>query len=226
MYREKPRHLKPLGQTQALLSDRSAPAQWGAYRALASLFLSEGVREQRAFAVAGVRREAVHAEVCANLAITLSSVTPVLLIDACLYAPRQQELFQIPNSRGLSDVLAGRCTLVQAVQKNVRPSLAVLPAGSWAAETAVPIAPVGMPGLLEEAQASCGILLLNCPPVCGSPDSLLAAPYTAGVLLVVCKDMTRSRELDRALSALEAVRAPVLGSVLVSGKKKISPFDC
>ena len=78
--------------------------------------------------------------------------------------------------------------------------------------------------LFEEARRSYGLVLVDTPPVCCSPDALLVGQSAAGVLLVVCKHRDRRTEVQESVAKLHGAQVPCLGSVLVREMRSRAPF--
>ena len=67
----------------------------------------------------------------ANLAVLFAQLgRKTLLIDANMRQPRQHQIFNLGNSKGLSDILAGRADATIASSIKSFPTLSVLPSGS------------------------------------------------------------------------------------------------
>src|SRR5512137_2137878 len=73
-----------------------------------------------------------------SMAYSLSSKagTKVVLVDANLQAPKVHEIFGIPQSPGLSDVLATRAQLQEVIRGTERDNLMIVTSGTALTETA------------------------------------------------------------------------------------------
>jgi capsular exopolysaccharide synthesis family protein len=146
-------------------------------------------------------------------ALALKSEGQVLLVDADLRKSTIHTQLGLPRSPGLADVLAGTCSLEEAlVHTREFPSLSVASAGT----------PPGNPvDLLDSARwrALCAKLgdlfryvIIDSPPVGAVADYELIQAVCDAVILVVRPDFT-NRRLCR--SALDFVpRAKLLGVLL------------
>jgi capsular exopolysaccharide synthesis family protein len=137
-----------------------------------------------------------------NLALTLSESYKrrVLLIDADLRRPFIHEVFQLPNTGGLNDVLGaehGELSLVQ-----VSEHLSVLPAGRSDQPTAALISD-RMRVLLEQSAATFDWVLLDAAPVGFMPDAQLLARLTRAVLFVIAAHSTPQLLVNRAIAELD-----------------------
>ena len=148
-----------------------------------------------------------------NLALTLSESCErrVLLIDADLRRPFVHEVFQLPNTKGLSDALradGGESPLMQ-----ISEFLSVLPAG----RTTEPMALTSdrMRILLDHYAASFDWVLLDAAPVGFMPDAQLLARLTRAVLFVIASHSTPHSLVSRAISEIgpECIVGTVLNRV-------------
>jgi Mrp family chromosome partitioning ATPase len=73
-----------------------------------------------------------------------------------------------------------------------------------------------MKRLVEEGRGRADLVLIDSPPVLAVSDNLSLASQADGILLVVRSGVTRRRNLVRAKTQLEKVRANVVG-VIVNG---------
>ncbi|MBQ9607623.1 MAG: AAA family ATPase [Lachnospiraceae bacterium] len=69
--------------------------------------------------------------IAANLAISCAQSKKVLLIDGDMRRGCQQDIFQYKHKKGLSEVLVGSTTWNEAILKDVRENLDLLPAGKF-----------------------------------------------------------------------------------------------
>lgn len=134
----------------------------------------------------------------------------VLLMDADLRRPGLLKGFEHDAERGLSAVLRGRRTLVDAVQPGWAENLWVLPttpdpdAGDLLARR--------MADVLREARARFDFVVVDSPPLLGTDDARTLATLADGVLLVVSAG-TMAHPISEAVLALHTLRARIVGVV-------------
>jgi capsular exopolysaccharide synthesis family protein len=149
----------------------------------------------------------------ANLALTLSESCErrVLLIDADLRRPFVHTVFNLSNSRGLSDVL--RADPGDTPLHEVSDYLSILPAG----EIDEPMALTSdrMRVLLEHYGSRFDWVLVDAAPVGFMPDAQLLARLTRAVLFVIAARSTPHLLVSRAISAIgqECIVGTVLNRV-------------
>jgi receptor protein-tyrosine kinase len=156
-----------------------------------------------------------------NLALTLSESYQrrVLLIDADLRRPRMREIFGLPVSAGLTDVLTsprGDRLPVHHVAGN----LWVLAAGRMVPDPMSLLVSPSMKQLIEDARESFDWVILDTPPIAILPDANLLTAMIDTALLVVSAESTPYPMVQRAVDAIGAQR--VLGVVL-NRAAKIGP---
>ncbi|MGZ8567603.1 MAG: polysaccharide biosynthesis tyrosine autokinase, partial [Actinomycetota bacterium] len=161
----------------------------------------------------------------ANLAVVLARAGKrVSLVSADLRRPRLHQFFGIDGGAGLSDVLAGRLPLDQALQKvtfatsvsmdHSSVTLRILPSGRVPENPAELLQSESMKQVLTELGAISDIVLIDVPPILPVTDALVVASIAGGVLLVVGpKGNTRSAILS-ARQQLDRVNARIIGGVL------------
>lgn len=150
----------------------------------------------------------------ANLALTMAQEfqRSIMLVDADLREPAVHQLFGIPNTPGLSDVLNGDVSLDEALVYLPDFRLTVLPAGSVAHFPTELLGSTTMRRTIDTLRGRFDRVLLDLPPVLPLADVGTVAPLADGVLMVVRAGATQRPALDEALAAFDEDR--VIGIVL------------
>jgi capsular exopolysaccharide synthesis family protein len=154
-----------------------------------------------------------------NLAITLAQQgLKSVLVDADLRRGRLHEIFAVPREPGLSHVLLGRSSLEEVVQvlelKEAGATLRFIPSGIFPPNPAELVGSARMREVLTELEDRYDTIIIDAPPLNLVTDAALLGTHADGVVLVARSGVTDRAALEYALSQLEAVRAPVLGTVL------------
>lgn len=154
--------------------------------------------------------------VAANVATVLARTSSrVLLIDADMRAPDLPKALGLPRDMpGLADVLAGECSLRQALCRVVPASLYFLPGGGPSLDPVMQLQTQACADLLACVRQSFDWIVIDSPPLIPFADSHCLAALADGVVLVVRWGFTPRNELDQAYEAL--ARVPVVGLVLNS----------
>jgi protein-tyrosine kinase len=154
--------------------------------------------------------------VTANLAVLFAQLgLRTLLIDADLRAPRQSEMFNVPDRIGLSAVLSGRAGREAVVPVPAFGSLAVVPAGARPPNPQeLLLRRSALASFLEQARNEYAVILIDTPPARETADAQSVA-FSAGSALVLARaNHTRRAEAGGLVRSLGEAGAVVLGSVL------------
>ncbi|KQO95420.1 polysaccharide biosynthesis tyrosine autokinase [Leifsonia sp. Leaf264] len=177
-------------------------------------FLDAG-RGDRSFVVTSSIESEGKSTTAANLAIALGDAgARVLLVDADLRRPKVADYMGIEGGVGLTDILIGRATARDVIQKWGRTHLYVLPAGRIPPNPSELLGSAVMMKLIEELGGSFDVVLYDAPPLLPVTDAAILARGVHGTLVVVAAGRTHKNQLKGAIAALDSVGAPVSGIVL------------
>ena len=137
----------------------------------------------------------------------------VLLIDCDMRKPTVQTAFRLGGQNGLSSVLGGFCTLDDAVNKNVRPSLDVLASGPIPPNPTELLGSGIMAKLLENVSAKYDYVLLDTPPINVVTDSQLMNSIIGGHVFVVRENATSHPDIAEALEKVSLANGRKLGFI-------------
>ncbi len=150
-----------------------------------------------------------------NLAITMAQMgSRVLLIDSDLRRPVLHSIFKVDRRVGLSNVLVGRATIEEAVQKTEIDNLFVMPCGTLPPNPSELLASNAMTRTLEELKARYDIVLFDSPPIIAVTDAAVLGSRLDGVILVVKSGQTDREATHRAVTLLKNVNTRILGALL------------
>ena len=164
--------------------------------------------------------------VTSNLAIALAEIhRKVLLIDADMRKPRIHDIFQVPNTVGLSNVLQQRTlseeSLEGVVCETAIPNLFVLPTGPTAASSL--LYSQVLPDMLKRFKQEYDMVLIDTPPMLQMPDARVVGRQADAVVIVVRAGQTTR---DAAIAVRERLAEDgtrVLGTILNDWNPKQSP---
>lgn len=174
--------------------------------------------------------------VAANISKTLAGEgRGVIAVDADLRRPTQHEIFNVPLSPGLSDVLTRELSLhvtELAVRVDLPPAsggtlgeLRVLPAGEHTGDSVEWLSSDRMQTIVEDLREGNDAIVFDSPPALVVVDPVVLARYADGVLFVVDSRRTRRREARRAVEALRAMGAPLLGIAFNRSESRSTRYD-
>ncbi|HEY2019201.1 MAG TPA: polysaccharide biosynthesis tyrosine autokinase [Bryobacteraceae bacterium] len=137
-----------------------------------------------------------------------------LLIDGDLRRPSIHRRFDVPSTRGLSNVLmSGIAWRSVLVHPEGLANLDILPAGP-PSRRAADLVGAELTVLLEDACGEYDLVVLDSPPLLGFPEPLQMAASVDGVLMVALAGQTNRKALGSAVNTLKRLRANTVGVVL------------
>jgi protein-tyrosine kinase len=152
----------------------------------------------------------------ANLAVVFSQLGALtLLVDANMRQPYQQNIFNLQNRPGLSDLLAGRSNMSDIARIPEFVSLSVLPAGT------LPPNPQellnrGSFGELDAALASqFDVVLYDTPASCVGADAVSLAARAGGVVILARTNHSRVGDLRKFRDQMRRTGTKVVASILL-----------
>ena len=151
----------------------------------------------------------------ANVAITMAeSGNRVLLIDADLRKSVVHKMFQLPNLKGLTNVLAEDLDYREILRSTKVKGLDILTGGPKPPNPSELLGSDKMRTFLESLKKDYDIIILDTPPVLPVTDAAILASLVDGVVLVSSYGQTTFEGLARAKVQLENVGAKILGVIL------------
>jgi succinoglycan biosynthesis transport protein ExoP len=165
-----------------------------------------------------------------NLALATAEIrSKVLIIDADLRRPRMHDIYDVPNQRGLSDILREELSyenLAGLVHQTRVPGLHVLPAGPPTQAAAHLLYSPNLAALLARFRSEYEMILIDAPPMLQMTDARVAGRLADGVILVTRAGKTTRDALLAARDRFIEDRIHVLGTILndFNPKKTLSGY--
>jgi capsular exopolysaccharide synthesis family protein len=152
--------------------------------------------------------------VSANLAAAIAQLgRRVLLIDADMRHPSQQDIWKLTNTEGLSEVLVGQVDFWAASCK-VTDTLDVLTAGVRPSNPLALLDSTEMASLIKIFSDKYDFVVIDTPPLIGTADALTLSQLTDGILLVARLGVVDYASVKAAKEILERAAQNVLGLVV------------
>jgi len=148
----------------------------------------------------------------------------VLLVDGDLRNPSLHKVLSLKSDAGLSNLLAGACTLSAAVQPSGDERLDVMLAGPLPPNPAELLSGSKFISMLTVAAERYDQVIIDGPPVLGLADAPILANAVESTLLVVTSSKTRTSIAQAALKRLLAARARVIGALLTKYDAKAAGY--
>ncbi|HAX76134.1 MAG TPA: capsular biosynthesis protein [Cyanobacteria bacterium UBA11372] len=150
----------------------------------------------------------------------------VLLVDANLRSPQLHLWLDLPNHRGLCDLLNHKLSPNVFIERSQQTeNLFVLTAGQPLPDSAKQLGSPGMQHLTDELQSNFDLVIYDTPNLLTFMDASFIATHTDGILLVVGIQHTKKSAVMQAISQLNTFRLPTLGVVANYSKPKSAPVS-
>ncbi|MEO3945374.1 CpsD/CapB family tyrosine-protein kinase [Gorillibacterium sp. CAU 1737] len=150
-----------------------------------------------------------------NLAVSMAyKGSRVLVVDANVRNPSITAMFGMDRLTGLTEVLAGREELKDAVQPTEIAELDVLPAGTYGTQSHDLMDTGALAVVMRQLGSHYDIVLVDAPAVSGAFEVKALANCCDSVLLVLEQGKTKEEAALNAKLTLEFAGAVLLGAVL------------
>jgi capsular exopolysaccharide synthesis family protein len=182
------------------------------------LFIGDNGSRPRVLVVSSANPGEGKTTIVANLALAGAEIRhKVLIVDADLRRPRIHKVFDLPNRRGLSDILREEMSaevLSGLVQETRVPRLHVLTAGVPTEAAAHLLYSPNLGALLARFRTEYDMILVDAPPMLQMTDARVAGRLADAVVLVSRAGKTTRDALIAARDRFVEDRIRVLGVVL------------
>jgi succinoglycan biosynthesis transport protein ExoP len=197
-----------------------------AYRMLrANLKFISADKELKVIVVTSSVPQEGKSTVAANLAMAIAQMERrVLLVDGDLHRPIQHQIWDLPNSEGLSNVIVGQSDLRSAIAQ-VMDNLYVLPSGLVPPSPASLLDSKRMATLMDLFAASFDCVIIDTPALSVGADAASLGQMADGVLFVVRPGVVDIASAAFAKDLLEKSGQNVLGQVVNGIIAKNEPYS-
>jgi Mrp family chromosome partitioning ATPase/capsular polysaccharide biosynthesis protein len=199
-----------------------------AVRSLRAVLAAMATRRQlRTLLVVAADSSVSAGQLAAELGVALAeSGRKVLLFAADLRGSTLPQIFDVPNTAGLSDLLVGdadqegmtrkpRQVAGVALSAQTAQQLRVLPRGPQLAHAHAALDSTVMQRLLHDARQAYDFVLLDSPPASVAADAYALAANVDGVIVAARERHTRGRAVEELSGRLEQIGALVVGGVFI-----------
>ena len=153
--------------------------------------------------------------VAANLAVTVAqSGREVVVVDCDLRLPTVHKLFDLPNKRGLTNVLAGEVQVDEAIQYSAFPRVQVVTSGPLPPNPTELLGSQRMLDLIAPLKSQFAFIILDTPALLSVADAAVLAPAVDNVILVVAQSQTRRGDVQTVRRQLSSVRVKSMEVVI------------
>ena len=140
----------------------------------------------------------------------------VCLIDSDLRRPSLHRLFDLANSRGLTNALVDGLPFAEVTQSTRVPNLSVLTSGPLPPNPAELVGSRRMHDFLDSGASEFDLLILDSPPAIAVSDAIVLSAQCDGTLLVIRSGAISPELARRTAEQIAAVKGRILG-VLLNG---------
>ncbi|MBO7519707.1 MAG: CpsD/CapB family tyrosine-protein kinase, partial [Clostridia bacterium] len=150
----------------------------------------------------------------ANMAIAFSQLGErVLLIDADMRRASLHKKLKTDNGDGLSNILAGMAKIDDCI-KQVNENFYFLPSGRIPPNPSELLGSSEFEALIKKVSPAYGCIIIDTPPINIVSDTLVVAPHTAGIVMVVRDGITQNDDIKHVIDSAKFANIKILGAVI------------
>jgi polysaccharide biosynthesis transport protein len=127
-----------------------------------------------------------------------------LLVDFDLRQPTFDEVFGVPRTPGLSEILRGECDLTNCIHATGTENLSVLTAGCWDRFALAALANNSVASMFKELREDYEFVIVDTSPILPIADTRFVSQYVDSVVLCVFRDVSQAPRIRSACEMLEA----------------------
>jgi capsular exopolysaccharide synthesis family protein len=161
--------------------------------------------------------------ITANLGLAFAQTgQKVVLVDADMRQPGLGRLFNMEETRGLADVLAGE-SLEDIVLRETELPLQIVTSGLPERNPAELLESSRFREVIEELQSDNDLVIVDSPALLPVSDAAAMARACAAILIVARVSSTHAEELDIAVDSLRTVGRRPIGAILNDSSARMGP---
>ncbi|HCT6835313.1 TPA: polysaccharide biosynthesis tyrosine autokinase [Klebsiella pneumoniae] len=175
--------------------------------------------------ISGASPNAGKTFVSTNLAAVIAqSGKKVLFIDTDMRKGYTHNLFNVENTKGLSDILSGKMTVERAIQPLSMAGFDFIARGAVPPNPAELLMHKNFDALLSRASQNYEIVVLDTPPILAVTDAAIIGNYVGTTLLVARFEQNTAKEIEVSVRRFEQSGVIVKGCILNGIIKKASSY--
>ncbi|MHA9171238.1 polysaccharide biosynthesis tyrosine autokinase [Klebsiella pneumoniae] len=175
--------------------------------------------------ISGASTNAGKTFVSTNLAAVIAqSGKKVLFIDTDMRKGYTHNLFNVENTKGLSDILSGKMTVERAIQPLSMAGFDFIARGAVPPNPAELLMHKNFDALLSWASQNYEIVVLDTPPILAVTDAAIIGNYVGTTLLVARFEQNTAKEIEVSVRRFEQSGVIVKGCILNGIIKKASSY--
>ncbi|MCJ4717095.1 polysaccharide biosynthesis tyrosine autokinase [Klebsiella pneumoniae] len=175
--------------------------------------------------ISGASPNAGKTFVSTNLAAVIAqSGKKVLFIDTDMRKGYTHNLFNVENTKGLSDILSGKLAVERAIQPLSMAGFDFIARGAVPPNPAELLMHKNFDALLSWASQNYEIVVLDTPPILAVTDAAIIGNYVGTTLLVARFEQNTAKEIEVSVRRFEQSGVIVKGCILNGIIKKASSY--
>jgi capsular exopolysaccharide synthesis family protein len=157
----------------------------------------------------------VNAITIANLGTYLSHNTgnKVLIIDANFRKPSLHQIFNIPNSRGFTNVLDEKIKLDDTII-DLGSHLYFLPTGKTMSNGLALLNSPIMSDVIKKVKEQYDIIFVRCADIKNFTDAVILSSITDGLIVSINEEKDRRQIVKKAIAPFQKQNAKIIGAIL------------
>lgn len=153
--------------------------------------------------------------ISANLAMSFADAgLRTILVDGDTRRGALNEMFGLKASPGLTELLAGKTTLTEAIRQTTHDKLAVLPAGIRQRRSPELLTSPRLQSIVNELRGMYDAVIFDTPPLAAGIDGYSIAAATGSLIVVLRVGQTERRMAVEKLRMFERLPVDIIGAVL------------
>lgn len=190
--------------------------QLEAFRRLrTNILTSNRDKKSVALLVISAERGEGKSTITANLAVIIAqSGLRVLVVDCDLREPTLHKMFNLPNHRGLTDILIGKKPLSEVVSHSIYSRVLVVTSGPLPPNATELLGSSRMADLIEEMKKGYDVVLIDTPALSSVADAAVLVPFVDDVVLVVAQAHVHHDALQTVFDQLTNIKPSSISVVV------------
>ena len=197
------------------MTDTNDPLYEAYRRVLSSMHFAEIDKPNKKLLIGSLSPMTGSSTTAANLGIVLAREgRKVLLVDADLRRPNLHNLFGLPNTAGLTDLLLGNTQAGDVIHSLAAERLDILTTGAVPPDSGLLMKSHKMQEIIEQLDKKYDILLFHCAPILIKNDALLLMKNLDAIAILLKSKKTTHYEIIKADELLKNANITPIGVIL------------
>lgn len=138
----------------------------------------------------------------------------VLIVDCDIKRPRLDKSYNIDSEHGVVELLLGKKSLDEVINRNVRQNLDVIVGGKAYENTTELFLNSSLEKHIVSMKERYDLVVIDTPPLAVGTDGAILSQFANGLIVVVSYDQVHKVELEFAKKILDTAKAKIYGVVI------------